>query len=164
MTMSHNSYRRASCRKMELLLTSSVADSPARRFLILAGVQALPASVAAYGKSMHNRQVRPRYAIIENVAALLHRGLSDVLSTFPRSGTICRNVTLYQFQPAPAAPHRRDPDWNSRPTPTSSRRTWGKAIWNSEMGFQGGHNLGLEKPQHNNATRTGLNTACNRMG
>ena len=54
-------------------------------------------------------EVRPRYAIIENVAALLHRGLSDVLFDLSALGYDAE----WHCIPASAvgAPHRRDRIW-----------------------------------------------------
>lgn len=51
-------------------------------------------------------EVRPRYVLVENVAALLTRGLSDVLSTLASFGYDAE----WQCIPAAAlgAPHRRD--------------------------------------------------------
>ena len=54
-------------------------------------------------------EVQPRYAIIENVAALLHRGLSDVLFDLSALGYDAE----WHCIPASAvgAPHRRDRVW-----------------------------------------------------
>jgi DNA (cytosine-5)-methyltransferase 1 len=54
-------------------------------------------------------EVRPRYVIVENVAALLGRGLSDVLGDLAKIGF----SSVWHCIPASAvgAPHRRDRIW-----------------------------------------------------
>ena len=127
--------------QMERLLTSSVADSPARIFRPQGRVQALPASVAAYGKSTPELlgKFDPATRLLKTLAKRCFiEGYQTFSSTFPRSGTM-RNGTVYQLQPL--APLTGATGCGSWPTPTSSDGH-GQAIWDRN-GISGRHNLGL---------------------
>ena len=80
-------------------LISSAAASPARTSVSPEKAQALRASARAYGRSTPNYwRTTTRYVIVENVAALLGRGLATFSETWPRSGMM-RNGIAYQLPP-----------------------------------------------------------------
>ena len=63
------------------------------------------------------RELGPRYVVLENVSALLARGLWRVLETWPRAG-MTRNGTAYQLRPL--APLTRGTASGLLPTPAAT--------------------------------------------
>ena len=95
----------------DIVLMSSAAASPARTSALPERAQALQALAAGlwteYARIIG--EVRPRYVIVENVAALLGRGLERVLGDLAALGFDAE----WHCIPASAvgAPHRRDRVW-----------------------------------------------------
>ena len=81
-------------------------------------------------KEMHRiiREIRPRYVLVENVTALLGRGLGTVLGDLAQSGYFAE----WDCIPASAfgAPHKRDRIWIVAYT-NASRQRWYK--WKSQI-------------------------------
>ena len=96
--------------QMELLLMSSAAGFPARISASPERARALRASGGLWSEYARIiGEVRPRYVIVENVAALLGRGLARVLGDLAALGYDAE----WHCIPASAvgAPHRRDRIW-----------------------------------------------------
>ena len=109
-TTTSNSYWGASCRRWNIA-TSSAADSPARTSRPQARAQALPARSGLWKEYARIiGEVRPRYAIIENVAALLHRGLWRRSLRPIRARVRCGMALYSSFRRWCASPTRPDLD------------------------------------------------------
>ena len=78
-------------------------------------------------------EVRPRYVIVENVAALLHRGLGEFSGTCPRSGMM-RSGTAYQLPPLVRLTDATGSGLWPTPTVATAGRTSGSEIADASRG------------------------------
>ena len=126
----------------------NTADLPQGDWIISGGFPCQDISIAGKGAGIHGERsglwfeywriindLRPRFAIMENVGMLVHRGLREVLGSLSEIGY---NAEWQDIRASDmGAPHKRERIWIiSYPDPTSNRREWERPDAETEKGLQ----------------------------